>query len=78
MSHEVYHVGNLSLDRLTDAALDQRAREFLERGTSEGRFVYPGSRGPDSPRGTGEGFLTQRRLWNGVYEYRFTPSRRGS
>lgn len=69
---EVYHVGNLSVDRLSDPELDRAARDYLERGTRLGVPVYP-RMGEDSPRGRGEGILTQRKLWPGIYEYGFIP-----
>lgn len=71
----VYHVGFLPIDRLSDPELDARAREYLERGTPLGRPVYhsPPYARESVERGRGEGELSQRRLWPGVYEYRFRP-----
>lgn len=69
----VYHVGYLPKDRQYDLALDALARDYLEAATPLGVLVYP-NLGDDSPRGRGEGTLTQRRLWPGVYEYRFHPA----
>ena len=76
-NHTVYHTGYLPVDRLSDPVLDAKAEEYLERGTAVGTRVRKGE-GPEDRRGLGEGFLTQRRIWAGVYEYRFTPTRRHS
>lgn len=72
MKYEVYHVGNLARDRLTDPDLDKRAEEYLERATPLGMKVRPGL-SEDVPRGRGEGFLMKKRLWGDVWEYRFYP-----
>ena len=73
MSYVVYHVGDLARDRVADPDLDRRAEDYLERGTPLGqptrKHLFD-----DSPRGRGEGFLTQRRIFDGVYEYRLTPA----
>jgi hypothetical protein len=74
----VYHVGNLARDRLSDPALDALAELMLARGTTLGQSTRP--RTSFTPltsvvSGLGEGYLTQRRLAPGLYEYRFTPRR---
>lgn len=71
----VYHTGDLAADRLRDPALAARAAAYLVRGTARG---VPVRRRVGSPRGTGEGHLTQRRLAENVYEYRFTPTTPGA
>ena len=71
----VYHVGDLAVDRRDDPILDCRAEEFLEKGTALGVPTRP-QMGDDSPRGRGEGELSRRKLWPGVYEYRFRPFRK--
>lgn len=78
MPDEIYHVGLLGRDRQLDAHLDYIAERYLVKGTEKGRPTRGGDPHRNIPRGTGEGFLTQRKIKPYVYEYGFTRTKNGT
>lgn len=69
----IYHVGHLVVDAARDPDVRDKAEHYLELGTPLGAFCRPRYGVEDVPRGLGEGHLLQKKLWGGVYEYRYYP-----
>ena len=65
---KVYHVGNLAMDRYNAPPVSTKSKEESRKVDQKAKLYWELYKG-------GNGFLTQRRIYNGTFEYIWTPKK---
>ena len=65
---KIYHIGNLAADRYNAPPVSTKSKEASHKVDQKAKLYLELCRG-------GNGFLTQRRIYSGTFEYIWTPKK---